>query len=129
MAAVRVYCEALETLFRAFAVIDLRSRGLGSFRDHLAAYFASGPFRALDEFCAAHAGFVDEVVTRFDREVYVAWLAYLEPLAAAGLARCCPQLSRASHDVRLDRQARRSRTRRDTKLQAGDGAAARNELR
>ncbi|MBX5474705.1 MAG: DNA mismatch repair protein MutS [Thermoleophilia bacterium] len=52
-------------------------------------------FRALDEFCARHRGFLDAHVARFDREVqfYLAWLEHGERLAAAGLDFCYPTVS------------------------------------
>lgn len=188
LGAVRLYCDAAEALSRTLTEAEPRSRGLASFRDYLAWYCKSEPFRAvssgaasveagfapirygvlidgatvtvrpylgeidytadveatferfrrlpaedfcvrfpewsgtnhieaqiqdrvallhpepfraLDEFCAAHTGFLDDVIVRFDREVqfYVAWAAYLEPLAAAGLDWCYPQLSRTNHEV------------------------------
>jgi DNA mismatch repair protein MutS len=58
-------------------------------------------FRELAAFCADHADYADELVLRFDREVqfYLAWLAHLRKLRAAGLKFCYPRLSRASKEV------------------------------
>ncbi len=52
-------------------------------------------FAALRDFCARHPGFVDDTVALFDRQVqfYLAWLDYLGPLRAAGLAFCYPLVS------------------------------------
>lgn len=59
------------------------------------------PFGALDAFCEKQAGYLDERISRFDREVqfYVAWLTYLEQFQNAGLAFCYPRLSRTTKEV------------------------------
>ena len=58
-------------------------------------------FAALDSFCTAHAAFLDELVTRFDREIqfYRSYLAFVAQLRAAGLSFCYPQLSRARDEI------------------------------
>ncbi|HEY1699942.1 MAG TPA: hypothetical protein VGG75_09565 [Trebonia sp.] len=45
-----------------------------------------GEFTALDEFCQRHAGYLDETIANFDREVqfYLAYLDYTAPLKSAG---------------------------------------------
>ena len=52
-------------------------------------------FRALHDFCARHAGFVEKPLADFDREIqfYVAWLEYAETFKRAGLTFCYPQVS------------------------------------
>ena len=61
-------------------------------------------FAALDEYCRQHAGFVDEGIRRADRELqfYLAYLDHIEPLRAAGLRFCYPEVSASSKDVTAD---------------------------
>lgn len=51
-------------------------------------------FRALDAFCSAHAGFLDEPIVRFDREVqfYLSYLAYMDSLKSTGASFCLPAI-------------------------------------
>ena len=58
-------------------------------------------FDALDRFSARYSGFPDEVVCRFDREIYfhLSYLRSIEPLAASGLAFCYPEVSRSSKEI------------------------------
>jgi DNA mismatch repair ATPase MutS len=61
-------------------------------------------FAALDEYCARHAGFLDEGLRRADQELqfYLAYLDHIEPLRAAGLRFCYPEVSATSKDVYAD---------------------------
>ena len=58
-------------------------------------------FAALDEYCGQHAGFLDEGLRRADQELqfYLAYLDHIEPLRAAGLRFCYPEVSATSKDV------------------------------
>ncbi|MGB8885936.1 MAG: hypothetical protein WCC87_04390 [Candidatus Korobacteraceae bacterium] len=60
-------------------------------------------FRALEEFSATHVGFIDETISRFDREVhfYIAYLTYTEKFRNAGLSLCLPKVSQASKEIRV----------------------------
>ena len=55
-------------------------------------------FRALAEFCAGHAGFVDDRLARFDREIqfYLAYLERCDALRANGLPFSYPTVSTAA---------------------------------
>jgi DNA mismatch repair protein MutS len=61
-------------------------------------------FSDLDSFCQDNADYVNDVISRFDREVqfYIAYLEYLGPLRSAGLAFCYPEVSATSKDVSAD---------------------------
>jgi DNA mismatch repair protein MutS len=49
-------------------------------------------FAELDRYCAAHAGYLDGTIARFDREIqfYLAYLGHIRPFEADGLAFCYP---------------------------------------
>jgi DNA mismatch repair ATPase MutS len=59
------------------------------------------PFFALSGFCERNAGFLDEAIERFDREVqfYLAYLTYLRTFTKAGLKVCYPDVSIQSKSV------------------------------
>lgn len=60
-----------------------------------------GPFRALDEFCAQHAHYVDKKISEFDREVqfYVSLLQHVAKFRGAGLSFCYPRVLRHNKEV------------------------------
>lgn len=55
-------------------------------------------FGALRAYCQRHAGYLDEAVARFDREVqfYLAYLEFIAPVRARGLSFCHPRVSSRS---------------------------------
>jgi len=61
-------------------------------------------FGSLEEFCGRHAGFMDETVMTFDREIqfYLSYLDYIAPVKAAGLAFSYPQVSVGDKVARAD---------------------------
>jgi len=58
-------------------------------------------FAARAAYCERHRDFLEETVVRFDREVqfYLAYLALIEPLRAAGLPFCQPAVSADSKET------------------------------
>jgi hypothetical protein len=70
----------------------------------LLARLEPAPFRALDEFCAEHAVFVDERVARFDREAqfYLAYLDHRARLTRNGFALCHPDVSTTDKEIAVE---------------------------
>jgi DNA mismatch repair protein MutS len=61
-------------------------------------------FAALDRYCERHAGYLDDTIARFDREIhfYLAYLAHIRPLQDAGLLFCFPRVSARSRQIRAE---------------------------
>jgi hypothetical protein len=61
-------------------------------------------FGRLLAFPARHAGFLDQAVAAFDRQVqfYLAWLEYLRRFRQVGLPVCYPRVSRSSKQTRVE---------------------------
>jgi DNA mismatch repair protein MutS len=58
-------------------------------------------FLSLDEFCARNAGYLNETIAVFDREIqfYVAYLEYIAKMKQGGLKFCYPEISDESKEV------------------------------
>jgi DNA mismatch repair protein MutS len=58
-------------------------------------------FAALEQFSVAHRGFVDPVISSFDRDIqfYLAFLEHIDRLRGAGLPFCYPEVSHAPGEV------------------------------
>ena len=58
-------------------------------------------FAALEQFRTAHQGFVDPVISTFDRDIqfYLAFLEHIDRLRAGGLAFCYPVVTDTSKEV------------------------------
>ena len=67
----------------------------------LVAKLHSHTFARLEAYCTRHRHYLDETIGRFDREVqfYLAYLQYIAPLKAAGLAFCEPRVSTSSKEI------------------------------
>jgi DNA mismatch repair protein MutS len=106
------YSDEIEAVFERFHQGAVRDYLL-TFRDlpdsnhveveisELVAKLFPEVFEALDRFCDEHRDFLDERVAVFARELqfYVGYLDLLEPLAAAGLAFCFPEVTDRSKEV------------------------------
>lgn len=58
-------------------------------------------FGELDAWCAANSGYLDAVISRFDREIqfYIAYLDYMALFGRLGLKFCYPQVSAGSKET------------------------------
>jgi hypothetical protein len=61
-------------------------------------------FRALDKFCSEHAGFLDEPIMRFDREIqfYLSYLDHIDSVAVTGASFCLPTVGDGSEIAASD---------------------------
>src|SRR5271156_3265799 len=60
-------------------------------------------FLYMDAYCVRNAGYLDETIATFDREIqfYIAYLDYIEPLRRAGLAFCYPAVFVDDKELRV----------------------------
>jgi hypothetical protein len=106
------YSAAVEEVFGKFRrdtvtgyrVKVLKSDGMNHIQAQVldgVAFLYPDTFHALDEFTAAHAGYLDDRISRFDREIlfYVAYLTYVDKFRGSGLSFCLPQLSQTSKEI------------------------------
>jgi DNA mismatch repair protein MutS len=58
-------------------------------------------FAALDEYCRQHGHFFDDTIRQFERELsfYLAYLDYIEPLKAADVSFCYPEVTAGSKAI------------------------------
>ncbi|HTU05321.1 MAG TPA: hypothetical protein VMG13_07165 [Trebonia sp.] len=85
-------------------------------------------FGGLDEFAAKHAGFFDDTIHAFDREVqfYVAYLDFIAPLKSAGLEFCYPRVSAEDKEIAAEAAFDLALAH---KLVPDGGAVVRNDFR
>ncbi len=106
------YSDAVEQTFAKFrqrpdmkySVESRKSAGMNHIEaqvlDRVAMLYPD-TFRALAAFYEAHRDYLDEKISRFDREIqfYVAYLNYVRKLKRAGLSFCRPQLSQDVKEI------------------------------
>lgn len=106
------YTTVVEKTFAKFkqgAVKDYRVKSAifsgmnhveGGILDRVAKLYPDA-FRALDDFCANHSGYLEKTIANFDREIqfYIVYLEYAEIFKKNGLKFCYPNILETSKNV------------------------------
>jgi len=100
----RVFAKFKQAGARDYRVKDLGSVDMNHIQAQVVEQLARlypDIFDAMVAFSSAHADYLDETISRFDREVqfYVAYLTHTARFRRAGLSFCYPRLSRTSKEI------------------------------